>query len=179
MLTGRAVFLAVAAVTILLLAGIGIAQSGKAELRRRWVTWAIIIPAVGIPIWMGRGTTALLAALLGLQAVRELARLTRLPGAETTLLAILSVAYPLMCSLTPFPLVQESQKKNSSTSCGDVEPSNLCDSCTGRRAGRGVVSTRAAPSSQPGSTSFREFTATRLGRLRRVGLARVTPWHAP
>ena len=71
-LTGRAVFLATAAVTILLLAGIGVGLSGKAELRRRWVTWAIIIPAVGIPIWMGRGTTALLAALLGLQAVREL-----------------------------------------------------------------------------------------------------------
>ena len=69
-LTGRAVFLAAAAVTILLLAGIGVALSGKAELRRRWVTWAIIIPAVGIPIWMGRSTTALLAALLGLQAVR-------------------------------------------------------------------------------------------------------------
>ena len=100
-LTGRAVFLAAAAVTILLLAGIGVALSGKAELRRRWVTWAIIIPAVGIPIWMGRGTTALLAALLGLQAVRELARLTRLPGAETTFLAILSVAYPLMAWLRP------------------------------------------------------------------------------
>jgi len=44
-LTGRAVFLATAAVTILLLAGIGVGLSGKAELRRRWVTWAIIIPA--------------------------------------------------------------------------------------------------------------------------------------
>lgn len=100
-LTGRAVFLATAAVTILLLAGIGVGLSGKAELRRRWVTWAIIIPAVGIPIWMGRGTTALLAALLGLQAVRELARLTHLPRAETALLAILSVAYPLMAWLRP------------------------------------------------------------------------------
>ena len=100
-LTGRAVFLAAAAVTILLLAGIGVGLSGKAELRRRWVTWAIIIPAVGIPIWMGRGTTALLAALLGLQAVRELARLTHLPRAETALLAILSVAYPLMAWLRP------------------------------------------------------------------------------
>ena len=60
-LTGRAVFLAATAVAILLLAGIGVALSRKAELRRRWTTWAIIIPAVGIPIWIGRGTTALLA----------------------------------------------------------------------------------------------------------------------
>ena len=58
-LTGRAVFLAATAVTILLLAGIGVALSRKAELRRRWTTWAVIIPAVGIPIWIGRGTTAL------------------------------------------------------------------------------------------------------------------------
>ena len=47
-LTGRAVFLAATAVAILLLAGIGVALSRKAELRRRWTTWAIIIPVVGI-----------------------------------------------------------------------------------------------------------------------------------
>ena len=68
--TGRGVFLAATAIVILLLAGIGVALSRKAELRRRWTTWAVIIPAVGIPIWIGRGTTALLAAALGLQAVR-------------------------------------------------------------------------------------------------------------
>ena len=45
-LTGRAVFLATTAVAILLLAGIGVVLSRKAELRRRWTTWAIIIPAV-------------------------------------------------------------------------------------------------------------------------------------
>ena len=45
--------------------------------------------------------------------------------------------------LNPFPLVHESQKKNGSTSCGDVGPSNLCDSCMGRRAERGVVSTQS------------------------------------
>ena len=64
-LTGRAVFLAAAALSVLLVAGIGVAASGRPELRRRWTTWAIIIPAVGIPIWVGRGTTALLAALAG------------------------------------------------------------------------------------------------------------------
>ena len=99
--TGRGVFLAATAIVILLLAGIGVALSRKAELRRRWTTWAVIIPAVGIPIWIGRGTTALLAAALGLQAVRELSRLTRLPKVETSLLAALAVAYPLATWLRP------------------------------------------------------------------------------
>ena len=100
-LTGRAVFLAATAVAILLLAGIGVALSRKAELRRRWTTWAIIIPAVGIPIWVGRGTTALLATALGLQSVRELSRLTRLPKAETLMLVSLAVIYPLAAWLRP------------------------------------------------------------------------------
>lgn len=100
-LTGRAVFLAAAALSVLLVAGIGVAASGKPELRRRWTTWAIIIPAVGIPIWVGRGTTALLAALLALQAVRELVRLTGLPRPEALLLSVLAVAYPLSAWLRP------------------------------------------------------------------------------
>ena len=99
--TGRGVFLAATAIVILLLAGIGVALSRKAELRRRWTTWAVISPAVGIPIWIGRGTTALLAAALGLQAVRELSRLTRLPKVETSMLAALAVAYPLAAWLRP------------------------------------------------------------------------------
>ena len=100
-LTGRAVFLAAAALSVLLVAGIGVAASGRPELRRRWTTWAIIIPAVGIPIWVGRGTTALLAALLALQAVRELARMTGLPRPEALLLSLLAVAYPLSAWLRP------------------------------------------------------------------------------
>ena len=100
-LTGRAVFLAATAVAILLLAGIGVVLSRKAELRRRWTTWAIIIPAVGFPIWVGRGTTALLAAALGLQSVRELSRLTRLPRVEILVLASLAVIYPLAAWLRP------------------------------------------------------------------------------
>ena len=94
-------FLAATAVAILLLAGIGVVLSRKAELRRRWTTWAIIIPAVGIPIWVGRGTTALLAAALGLQSVRELSRLTRLPRVETLVLASLAMIYPLAAWLRP------------------------------------------------------------------------------
>lgn len=96
-LIGRAVFLAAAAVTILLLAGIGVALSEKPELRRRWVTWAVIIPVVGIPIWMGRPTTAVLAALLALQGVREFSRLARLPRSETLMLG------PPSPPATPWP----------------------------------------------------------------------------
>ena len=33
--------------------------------------------------------------------------------------------------------------------------------------------------SRAGSTGVREFVAVRLDRFRRLGLARVTPWHAP
>ncbi|SPT54156.1 Phosphatidate cytidylyltransferase [Actinomyces bovis] len=100
-LTGRAVFLALTAITVLLLAGIGVAASGKAELERRWITWAIIIPVVGIPIWMGRGTTAFLAAALALQAIREFSKLTHLPRAETILLALLAIGYPIAAWLRP------------------------------------------------------------------------------
>lgn len=100
-LTGRAVFLAATALAVLLLAGLGVALSGKAELRKRWTTWAVIIPVVGIPIWAGRGTTALLACLLAVQAVRELTRLAGMPRPETVLLLVTAVAYPLAAWLRP------------------------------------------------------------------------------
>ncbi len=57
--------------------------SGKIELRRRWTTWACILPIIGVPIWLGPGTTAALAAVIGIQAVREFARLASLPKPET------------------------------------------------------------------------------------------------
>ena len=46
----------------------------------------------------------------------------------------------------------ESQKKNGSTSCGDVEPSNLRVSCAGWKVERGAA--WAAPSARSGSTNF-------------------------
>ncbi|QKD79856.1 MULTISPECIES: phosphatidate cytidylyltransferase [Actinomyces] len=100
-LTGRAVLLACVTLAVLALSGAAVALAHKAELRERWMTWAIIVPVVGLPIWAGKGTTALLAAALSAQATRELARLARLPRAETLLLLLLAVAYPVSAWLSP------------------------------------------------------------------------------
>lgn len=100
-LSGHAVYLMWVTATLLLLAGIGVLLSGRRELRRRWVTWALIAPVVGIPIWLGPGPTAALAAVLALLAVREYAALVDLPRAERALLAGLAAAYPLAAWLQP------------------------------------------------------------------------------
>lgn len=102
---GRAVYLLLVSVVLLVVAGVLVLLSRKPELRRRWTTWVLILPVIGIPIWLGPGPTAALAALLGLQAVREYARLVELPRPETALLLALAVAYPLAAWLRPELLV--------------------------------------------------------------------------
>jgi len=100
-LDGRAVFLLLLSATILILAAVPVFASGRPELRRRWTTWALILPVIGIPMWLGPGPTALLAAALGVQAVREFAAMLRLPRPETVLLLVLAVGYPLTAWLSP------------------------------------------------------------------------------
>lgn len=100
-LDGRAVFLFGLSAVILTLAALPVFTSGKPELRRRWTTWALILPVIGIPMWLGPGPTVVLAAALGLQAVREFAAMVRLPRAETVLLLVLAVSYPLAAWLSP------------------------------------------------------------------------------
>lgn len=100
-LEGRAVFLAAVCLAILAVSAVPILLSRRAELRRRWTTWALILPVIGIPMWLGPGPTALLAALLAVQAVREYARMMRLPAAETTALLALAVGYPAAAWLQP------------------------------------------------------------------------------
>ena len=46
----------------------------------------MIAPVVGIPIWIGRGPTAALAAVLAVVAVVEYARLVKLSSVDTYLL---------------------------------------------------------------------------------------------
>lgn len=99
--TGRAVFFFYVTMGLLAVGGLAVAVSGKAELRRRWLTWALIAPVVGLPIWAGHGPTAVLTAALALQAVREFSKLVELPGAERRLLYVLAVAYPLAAWLAP------------------------------------------------------------------------------
>lgn len=76
-LTGRALYLAALAVLLLLLsAALAVRMGG--EIRTRWITWALILPVIGIPIWAGRVATAVLAVVLAVGAVLEFARLARL-----------------------------------------------------------------------------------------------------
>lgn len=98
---GRAVFLLLLSASILAVAAVPVLASRNPELRRRWTTWALILPVIGIPIWFGPGATAVLAALLAVQAVREFARLVGLPRPESVLLTVLAIAYPLAAWLDP------------------------------------------------------------------------------
>jgi phosphatidate cytidylyltransferase len=98
---GRAVFFLWVVVVVLALAGVAVLLSGQAELRRRWTTWALVAPVVGIPLWLGPGPTALLAAVLAVQGVREYAPLVGLPRPERTILLGLAVAYPVAAWLRP------------------------------------------------------------------------------
>lgn len=100
-LAGRPVFLLLVSCGVLAVAAIPVFASGKPELRRRWITWALILPVVGIPMWLGPGPTALLAAALAIQGVREYSALMRLPRPETTWLIILAIGYPLAAWLRP------------------------------------------------------------------------------
>jgi phosphatidate cytidylyltransferase len=97
----RAVFLFWVSVGLLTAGGIAVWLSGRAELRRRWFTWVVIAPVVGVPIWLGRGPTAAPAAALGVLAVREYARLVRLPRSDRRVLTALAIFFPASAWLAP------------------------------------------------------------------------------
>ena len=100
-LYARSVFLMWVTVVILVIAGIAVFVSRRRELIQKWTTWVLIAPVVGIPIWIGRGTTAVLAASLAVIAVFEYARLVKLSRVDTGLLLGLAVLYPLAAWLRP------------------------------------------------------------------------------
>lgn len=97
----RAVFLMWVTVAILAVAGIAVALSRKQELVQKWRTWVLIAPAVGLPVWAGHGAAAGLAAALAVVAVIEYARLVKLGRADTYVLVVLAVAYPIAAWLRP------------------------------------------------------------------------------
>jgi phosphatidate cytidylyltransferase len=97
----RAWFLLWTTVVLLVTTGVAVWLSGRAELRRRWSTWVLIAPVVGIPIWLGRGPTAVLAAVLGVLAVHEYARLVRLPVSDRHVLTALAVVFPMAGWVAP------------------------------------------------------------------------------
>jgi len=100
-LYGRSVFLMWITVGLLAIGGIAVLVSRKRELILKWRTWALIAPVVGIPVWVGAGTTAVLAAALAVVAVIEYSRLARLSKADTCVLLALAVLYPLAAWLRP------------------------------------------------------------------------------
>lgn len=98
---GRGVFFFWTTLALLAVSGVAVALSRRPELVTRWTTWALIVPVVGIPIWTGRGPTAVLAAAIAVLAVREYARLTGLAPVDRAVLLGLAVAYPLLAWLEP------------------------------------------------------------------------------
>ncbi len=99
--TGRGVFFMWVTVITLAVSGIAVAISRNRELVRRWTTWLMIMPIVGLPLWYGRGPTAILAVILALIAVREYGRLVRLRRSDLIVLSAMAIAYPLLAWLHP------------------------------------------------------------------------------
>jgi phosphatidate cytidylyltransferase len=104
-LYGRSVFLMWVTIGLLVVGGIAVLASRKQELIQKWRTWIFIAVVVGIPTWIGQGTTAVLAAALAVVAVVEYARLVRLSRVDTALLLVLAVLYPIAAWLRPSLLV--------------------------------------------------------------------------
>src|SRR5690348_9902271 len=75
---GRSVFYMWVTVTILAIAGVAVLASRKRDLIMKWVTWVLIAAVVGIPFWIGKSATAILAVALAVVAVIELSRLVKL-----------------------------------------------------------------------------------------------------
>ncbi|HTQ22793.1 phosphatidate cytidylyltransferase [Mycobacterium sp.] len=100
-LYSRSVFFMWITVGLLVVGGIAVFASRKRELIQRWTSWAMIAPAVGIPIWLGHGTTAVLAATLAVVAVAEYERLVKLGKVDFGMLLGLAVLYPLAAWLRP------------------------------------------------------------------------------
>lgn len=100
-LHSRAVFLLWITVAILAVAGAAVLISRKPELIQKWRTWVLIAPAVGLPVWFGEGSTAVLASILAVVAVAEFARLVGLGRADTGVLTTLAVLYPFAAWLRP------------------------------------------------------------------------------
>jgi phosphatidate cytidylyltransferase len=104
-LYGRSVFYMWVTASILAVAGVAVLASRRRELIQKWTTWAMIAMVVGIPFWIGAGTTAVLAAALAVVAVIEYARLVKLTRVDTGLLLVLAVVFPVVAWLHPSSLL--------------------------------------------------------------------------
>ncbi|MFJ6570808.1 phosphatidate cytidylyltransferase [Streptomyces sp. NPDC091292] len=73
----------------------------RAELRRRWRTWALAAPVFLGALFLGHGGAFALAAGLGAVAVGEYARMVALPRAERAVLYGAAVAVPALAWAAP------------------------------------------------------------------------------
>jgi phosphatidate cytidylyltransferase len=100
-LYGRPVFLMWVTIGILAVGGLAVLASRKRELIDKWASWMVIAPLFGIPSWIGKGPTAVVAAAVALVAVIEYARLVKLARVDAALLGVLAVFFPLAAWLHP------------------------------------------------------------------------------
>jgi phosphatidate cytidylyltransferase len=100
-LDGRPVFLMWVTIGILAVGGIAVIASRKRELIDKWASWMVLAPVFGIPIWIGKGPTAVVAAAVAVVAAIEYARLVKLSRVDAGLLLVLAVCYPLAAWLRP------------------------------------------------------------------------------
>ncbi|RFC72129.1 phosphatidate cytidylyltransferase [Streptomyces sp. AcE210] len=75
----------------------------RAELRRRWRTWALSAPLFIGAFFVGRAGAFALAAALGVVAVSEYARMAGLPRAEGAVLVAAAIAVPGAALAGPDP----------------------------------------------------------------------------
>ncbi|MFF1731036.1 phosphatidate cytidylyltransferase [Streptomyces sp. NPDC058247] len=75
----------------------------RAELRRRWRTWALAAPLFIGAFFVGRAGAFVLAAGLGVVAVGEYARMAGLPRAERAVLVAAAIAVPGAALAGPDP----------------------------------------------------------------------------
>ncbi|MEU9747849.1 phosphatidate cytidylyltransferase [Streptomyces niveus] len=73
----------------------------RAELRKRWRTWAIAAPVFLGALFLGAGGAFALAAALGATAVSEYVRMAGLPRAEYAVLLVAAVVLPALAWLVP------------------------------------------------------------------------------
>ncbi|MEU9532886.1 phosphatidate cytidylyltransferase [Streptomyces sp. NPDC048213] len=73
----------------------------RAELRRRWRTWALVAPVFLGAYFLGGGGTYALAAGLGVVAAGEYARMAGLRRGDLAVLAAASAALPALAWLAP------------------------------------------------------------------------------
>lgn len=85
----------------LVLGGIGVFASGRRELISRWRGWVLCAAVLGTGMAFGRPGATVLAAVLGIIAVAEYARLQKLPTADALLLAAFAVGTPVVAWQEP------------------------------------------------------------------------------